>query len=197
MKLALQVCLIVSMLLLTIAPQFLGPEYDWRIHTTSESAAQNTENAWIARLGFALYGLAVVALAFSAPPPARLRYLPFAVSMILVVVWSHRPYLPDRTFDVLEDTLHSVAASLVGFSFVLAIALSLFADRDRPWQIRAFHILAMASALALPMVMANRESLRGSAQRLMFFISYVWFLVQVQLSPPGFPPQIAAHQGPS
>jgi hypothetical protein len=34
--------------------------YDWIEHTTSESAAQGVEGAWLARLGFLSFGLAVL-----------------------------------------------------------------------------------------------------------------------------------------
>lgn len=184
MKLAIQVCLVTSALLLAIAPAFLGADYHWLTHTTSESAAQNTERAWIARTAFALYGVAILMLSFSSPPPSRSRYLPFAASMILVAIWSHRPYLEGRTFDSVEDSLHSVAATLVGISFVVAVISSLLADKGRPRTVVAFDVAAVVASAVIPLVMANSDPIRGLAQRIMFLMSYVWFFVEVQVNPP-------------
>jgi hypothetical protein len=183
-KLVIQVCLVTSALLLAIAPAFLGADYDWLTHTTSESAAQNTERAWIARTAFALYGAAILMLSFSSPPPSRLRYLPFAASMLLVAIWSHRPYLSGRTFDPVEDSLHSVAATLVGISFVVAVISSLLAGKGRPRTVVALDVSAILASAVIPLIMANADYIRGLAQRTMFLMSYVWFIVEVQINPP-------------
>ncbi len=184
MKRVIQLCLVASALLLAIVPAFLGAEYDWLTHTTSESAAQNTERAWIARTAFALYAVAILMLSFSSPPPSRLRYLPFAVSMMLVAIWSHRPYLDGRTFDPVEDSLHSAAATLVGLSFVVAVISSLLAGKRRPRPAVAFDAAAVVASAVIPLIMANAEPIRGLAQRIMFLMSYVWFIVEVQINPP-------------
>jgi hypothetical protein len=196
-KNAIRICLLASALLLAVAPHVLGTEYDWRTRTISESAAQNTENGWIARSGFALYGLAVLVYSLSSPLPAKLRYLPFGVSMILVAIWSNRPYLDNRTFDALESSLHSLAAALVGMSFVLAVSTSLLADKRRPRWARSFDLLALAIAVGVPLLMANRDDIRGVVQRIMFLASYVWFWLEVQLNPPTErAKQALSHGGP-
>jgi hypothetical protein len=180
MKLAIQICLILSALLLAIAPRFMGPAYNWLIHSISESAAQNTENGWIARTGFALYGVAIIAFSFAAPAPSNWRYLPFGLAMILVGIWSNAPYVTGRTFDAREDTLHSLASALVGMSFILAVISSLLADRPMRRAAVAFDIVALLAAAAVPLIMSNMESIRGLAQRVMFLTSYVWFFVETQ-----------------
>jgi hypothetical protein len=189
MKLAIRICLIASALLLATAPLFMGPEYNWVIHSISESAAQNTENGWIARTGFALYGIAILAFSFAAPAPSRWRYLPFGLAMVLVGIWSNAPYLAGRTFDAREDALHSLASALVGMSFILAVISSLVGDRGRPRAAVAFDLLALAASMAIPLIMANVESVRGLAQRMMFLTSYVWFFAQLQghMAPDAWP----------
>lgn len=52
--------LILSVLALLFAPSQMPASYDWVQHTTSESAAQGIEGAWVARLGFMLFGLVVI-----------------------------------------------------------------------------------------------------------------------------------------
>jgi hypothetical protein len=53
---------------LAAAPALMPPSYSWISHTMSESAAQGVSGAWLARLGFLLLGLSVMALAFAATP---------------------------------------------------------------------------------------------------------------------------------
>lgn len=51
-----------SLIALAVAPLSLGEGYSVLRHTTSESAGQGVEHAWVARTGFVLFGLAVVPL---------------------------------------------------------------------------------------------------------------------------------------
>jgi hypothetical protein len=48
---------------LASAPALMPPGYSWVSKTTSESAAQGVQGAWLARLGFVLLGLSVILLA--------------------------------------------------------------------------------------------------------------------------------------
>lgn len=184
MKHAIQSCLIASALLLAIAPLFLSPEYDWLIHTTSESAAQNIGNAWIARCALALYGVAILLFSFSSLPPANLRYFPFSVSLLMVSIWSDRPYLDNLTFDPIENSLHSIASNLVGISFIVAVISSLFANKRRPRAAIAFDLFAIAASIVIPIIMMKVDSFRGLAQRIMFLTSYLWFFFEVQINRP-------------
>jgi hypothetical protein len=54
-------CLTVSALALAVAPMLMPESYSWVVHTTSESAAQGVNGAWLARLGFVAFGFAVLA----------------------------------------------------------------------------------------------------------------------------------------
>ena len=48
---------------LAMAPALMPAGYSWVSQTTSESAAQGLSGAWLARLGFLLFGLSVLLLA--------------------------------------------------------------------------------------------------------------------------------------
>ena len=52
--------LVLSATALALAPLALPSAYSWLAQGTSEAAAQGLENAWIARLGFLLFGFAVI-----------------------------------------------------------------------------------------------------------------------------------------
>ena len=49
--------LVASGLALALSPALLPENYTWVSNTTSEAAAQRVEGAWLARLGFLLFGL--------------------------------------------------------------------------------------------------------------------------------------------
>lgn len=53
----------VSAVALAIAPVGLDESYSWVEHTTSQAGGQGVDGAWMARLGFILFGLAVIWLA--------------------------------------------------------------------------------------------------------------------------------------
>jgi hypothetical protein len=52
-----------SAVALATAPVLMPPGYSWVSQTTSESAAQGVQGAWLARIGFVLLGLPVILLA--------------------------------------------------------------------------------------------------------------------------------------
>jgi TRAP-type C4-dicarboxylate transport system permease small subunit len=58
--------LVASALALALAPLLLPTSYSWVAHTTSESAAQGVPGSWLARVGFLVFGAAVLATAFLA-----------------------------------------------------------------------------------------------------------------------------------
>lgn len=47
---------VVSAVCLATAPLLLPSSYSWVVQTTCESAAQGVEGAWLARMGFLLWG---------------------------------------------------------------------------------------------------------------------------------------------
>ncbi|MEZ4595157.1 MAG: DUF998 domain-containing protein [Chloroflexota bacterium] len=117
--------LLASFLALLLAPTQMPASYDWLQHTTSESGAQGVAGAWLARLGFLLFGLAVLGetavLHKIWPFPVRFFLGAFGVFMTAVAAFSTRPWLPDLPFDPVENWLHSFAASGMGFAFALGV----------------------------------------------------------------------------
>lgn len=170
---------VLALLLLSMAPLALPDSYDWVSMGTSESAAQGVQGAWVARTGFVILGLAVLgAVALCrrrwGPIPALLHGC-FGLGLVLVAVFSHAPWEPGATVDLTEDRLHSVAASVVGFSFVAGVALTA-ALRPRAHRTRR-RLVADGAALAVtgtvPLLMDS--TVWGVLQRLMFLTAAAWF----------------------
>jgi len=175
---------IVALLLLSAgcllaAPWIMPPGYFWLTHTTSESAAQGLAGAWLARLGFLLFGLAVIWLAvFKAPLWARTAvwfHLAFGVCMVGTAAFSHYPWLPGVPFDPVEDFLHSLTATVMGFAFALGVVVR-FLQREKGDRAgRLLDVTAVAAATFLPLLMARQPEIIGLLQRLMFGVAYLWY----------------------
>lgn len=183
--------LVVSAAALAVAPIFMPAGYDWVRHTTSESAAQGLAGAWVARFGFVAFGLAVLWLAAGAAPTwgrgAVWMHAAFGVCMVGTAAFSHVPWWEGAAFDPVEDLLHSVTATVMGFAFVLGVMLRLaqrwfggaFAGGvgTRGRRGVALDVVAVAAASLIPLIMVFQADVAGLAQRLMFAVAYVWYAV--------------------
>jgi hypothetical protein len=177
-QLGIVVALLVSMACLILAPTVLPEGYSVVAHTTSEAAAQTTDGAWLARTGLFLFGLAVFWLSISRRSwalSARVLHGAFGVLMIAAAVYSHRPVLGGGDYDAVEDMLHSIAATSMGFVFALGV-LVVGWRRVSGW--KAIDFLALIAAVAVPIGMTVTTGWAGLWQRAMFAIAYVWYMVE-------------------
>ena len=164
---------------LTLAPLALDPSYDWVRHTTSESGAQGADGAWVARTGFALLGLSVLAVAARAADrwgqPGVTFHRVFGVGMVAVAVWSIRSWDPAVAFDPMEDTLHSIGATVVGFAFAVGVASVSVRLRMAGAGWRILDVVAVVASVVLPLAMAASPEIDGVLQRILFGLAYLWF----------------------
>jgi hypothetical protein len=172
-----------SVVALAVAPAVLPAGYSWVSHTTSESAAQGVHGAWVARLGFVLFGLSVILLATVNRRPwgpwATGLHAAFGALMTAAAAFSHRPWQPRFEYDRTEDLLHSVAASGMGFAFALGVvAAALWPGRPRPRR-HALDVVAVVASVALPLGMSAFADVQGVLQRLMFAVAYIWYAAEV------------------
>lgn len=171
--------LLLSAVALLAAPLIMPPGYSWLTHTTSESAAQALEGAWLARLGFLLFGLAVIWLAvFKSSVWGRAAvwfHLTFAVCMVGTAVFSHAPWLAGVPGDPVEDFLHSLTATLMGFAFAFGVVVCLLQREKGERMGRLLDVTAVAAATFLPLFMGAQPEIIGLLQRLMFAVAYLWY----------------------
>jgi putative copper export protein len=171
-----------SAVALASAPALMPPGYSWVSHTTSESAAQGVQGAWLARIGFVLLGLSVVLLAMIRRqrwgPWATALHASFGALLIAVAAFSHRPWMAGEDVDRVEDILHSIAATAMGFAFVGGVVVTtLRRSRGDAWP-RAFDIMAVTASVAIPLGMAALPDIEGVLQRLMFVVAYAWYAAE-------------------
>lgn len=179
--------LVASATALLLAPTLMPGSYSWPSHTTSESAAQGVDGAWLARLGFVLFGLSALLLVTVRRrvwgPAGTVLHTGFGVCMLAAAAFSARSWVPGAPYDRTEDTLHSVAATAMGFAFALGVVAVLItaggAARRRRWPLDATAVLA---SVLLPLGMLLLPEVAGALQRLMFVVAYAWYLTEAARS---------------
>lgn len=177
--LAIIVTLAASAMCVFVAALVMPEGYSWRSHVISESAAQGLNRAWVARLGFVLFGFAVLWLSISLRSVwARGAYwchLAFALFMVSTAVFSHKPWLSEITYDPFEDLLHSITATGMGFAFSFGVLMRLLQREKSALRKKMFDIVAIGSAVVLPAIGGAEPQVAGLAQRLLFLIAYTWY----------------------
>ena len=167
----------VAAVALGVAPLTLDDSYSWIEHTTSESGAQGVRHGWVARTGFVGFGLAVFWISARRArvwrTPATVLHRIFATAMIAVAAFSTEPWVEDVPFDETENTLHSIAATVMGFAF--AFGVTAVAASRQPVRWRVIDLIAVASSVVLPLAMARFGSVDGVLQRAMFVVAFVWY----------------------
>lgn len=180
--------LLASALALGIAPVLMPDTYSLVAHGTSDSAAQGVSWAWIARLGFLLFGVGVLWLAVLARPrwgvigTSRLGL--FGGFMVMASMFSTRSWESGATFDVTEDLLHSVAATAMGFAYTAGVVVVAIRRATHGARVRALDLLAVTSATVLPLVMLALPYAYGALQRPLFVIAYLWYGAEAIASTP-------------
>ncbi len=172
--------LVLSAMALVLAPLNMPESYSWLQHTTSESAAQGVRGAWLARLGFLVFGLTVLWLSANLLPGwhqgARWLHGFFGLMMVATAVFSTRPWLPSLPFDPLEDALHSFTASAMGFAFAAGIGVRFWQrQQSGQWPGRLLDVVAIAVSVIIPLGMMALPNWAGLSQRIMFATAYVWY----------------------
>jgi hypothetical membrane protein len=168
---------IILLLVMFILPYFSAEGYSILSNTTSQLGAQNTPNAWIMNITFGLLGLACIWEA--------IRYLKhywfqkilliiFGVGLIFTAIFQHAPITEGVPYNLLEDQIHSVSASIVGFSFTLFSFSVAFIEKTNRRRIIALFMGLLATGLSL--LMFSVTDLAGVWQRLMFTASFAWII---------------------
>lgn len=180
--------LLLSAAALGVAPVLMPDGYSWVSNTTSESAAQGVPGAWLARAGFVLFGLAVLLLVRLAAPRwgavAAAFHTVFGTCMIAAAAFSTRPWMAGAEFDRVDDLVHSVAATAMGFAFaggVVAVLAGRGARRDGRG--RRLDAMALAAAVAAPLAMVAWPGIGGVLQRAMFAVAYAWYGCEARRHP--------------
>lgn len=172
-----------SILALLLAPMGLPDDYSWMAHTLSEAAAQGVPGAWTARVGLALLGASVLVMAGWVSrwgPGGRMLHGLFGGCLVASAVFPTRSWVDTAAFDPTLDTLHSIAATVMGFAFAFGVVTVGVAQG----RLRALDVASVAASVLLPLGMMAAPELAGLLQRAMFGTAYLWFGSELITRPP-------------
>jgi hypothetical protein len=160
-----------------LAPLGLPDSYSWVEHGISESAAQGVAGAWVTRMGFIAFGLAVLVAtdmrSRSWGPLVTMMHAIFGVSMFGVAAFSTKPWRDEMSYVEREDQLHTVFATAMGFGFIIGLVTLVIARRDRQLRAALPDLVPLAVTIIVPMLMST--SIWGVMQRSMFIVAACWY----------------------
>lgn len=178
MRFVAVVLLVASAVGVFLAPLVLDASYSPVANSISESAAQQTDGAWLARFALAFAGLGVLTTvqvkARRWPTVTALAYGLFGVFWIFTAVFSMRSWIAGAPFEPVEDALHSFFASAMAVVVVGALARAATSWKARARVAVPALVLASASTL-LPLGGLLWPEVAGVFQRAMFLVAYVYF----------------------
>lgn len=177
------IVLATSGLLFLLAPLAMPFDYSWVSNSISESGAQQLTGAWITRLGFLSFGLGVILTAlvnWSTWKSAGAWLLSgFGFLMLTVAAFSTKQWDLSVSFNELENTLHSVSASVMGFFYGIGVLLVILAEKNASLVVKLLGWAAVITSISMPILAGVVPGFGGVFQRLMFAIAIAWFIVQV------------------
>jgi hypothetical membrane protein len=183
----LPAAVIMLFLVMFILPFFSFPGYSILKNTTSHLGAQGAPHAWIMNMVFIFLGGAVVLEAWLGLRGYRFHQvilIIFGLGLIGVGLFRHAPLVEGVPVNLLADTMHSIFASTVGFSFILFAVSAAFIETTP--NRRRVALLTAAMATFLSALMFTAADYAGLWQRLMFILSFGWLLSLTR--EPGLPP---------
>jgi hypothetical protein len=171
--------LVVSATALALAPLLMPDSYSWVAHTTSESAAQGIEGAWLARAGLFTFGAGVILIVLVARDRwggvGAVLHASFGVLMLAAGAFAARPWDRELAYSPFEDLVHSVAATAMGFAFAFGVAAVAVVGWRRRGRRRLLDVGGVVASVAIPLAMVGVQEWAGALQRLMFLVAYAWY----------------------
>lgn len=168
---------ILLILVMFILPYYSLEGYSVLRNTTSQLGAQNTPNSWIMNITFCLLGIASVIegwIYLKHYWVQKILLTIFGIGLIFTAIFQHAPIAEHIPYSVLEDDLHSIFASIVGFSFTFFAFSIAFIESRNIKRVQAVLIGLIATGLSI--LMFSVANYTGIWQRLIFLVSFAWLI---------------------
>ncbi len=168
---------VLMLLVMFILPFFSVEEYSILRNTTSHLGAQGAPHAWVMNAVFALLGIVVVADGCPRLPGFwlhRILLAVFGASLFLTAFFQHAPIVEGVAYSAWEDSVHSVLATVTGFSFSFFAISAAFIETIGTRRLAAAGVGVLAILLSL--LIFNVPDLAGVWQRAMFIAAFAWLM---------------------
>lgn len=160
-----------------ILPFFSAEGYSILLNSTSQLGAQNTPNSWVMNITFGLMGFVCILeglLNLKNHWIQIILLISFGLGLISTAIFQHAPINEAISYNLQEDKIHSIAATIIGFSFTLFAFSAAFIETSNKRRVLA--LLAGFLATGLSLLMFSVASYTGIWQRLMFIVSFGWII---------------------
>lgn len=171
--------LILSLVMLALAPLVVADSYSVVEDTLSESGAQGVDGAWVLRTGALLAAVSVLAMTTMARwgGPARVAIRVYALGLVGLVVFPEAPW-DGGSHDVTIAYLHTVSGVVGATAFIFGVVLVSLSRPSEQRGARAFDWLVVAAVALIPQVMLVAAG-DGLLQRAMVGLGYIWLLTEL------------------
>ena len=175
-------CLSVLVFVITIliAHFFVANPYEWQNNTISELASQNYKYRWIMKSGFIFFGgilstgIISKALINKEFKFAELFMFIYGIAILISGIYSTKPFIENIEYSVLESNIHSISATIAGFSF--SIGICMFAYQERNKKLKIIHSLFFIFVISCSIAFGLLDARIGVVQRIMYLGSFTWLL---------------------
>lgn len=99
----------------------------------------------------------------------------FGLGLVFTGIYHHAPIIEGIIYNSLEDNLHSIFASIVGFPFTVYAISSVFIEKQVKH--RVINIIVGFIATFLSVLMGYMPDYSGVWQREIFIISFIWLIL--------------------
>jgi len=171
-KVSIIVIIIFILVAIVLLPLFSFDGYSIIKNTTSHLGSQGAPYNYIMNITFVLLGITSVIIAINT------KIISFSVigslfglSLILTAFFKHESFIISYESNLFEDQMHSVFATMTGFSFVLLSMMHAIISKDKQ---RVYAIIVSIFATLNSLVMFLIPDIMGLLQRLMFMVSFTW-----------------------
>lgn len=164
-----------------VLPFYSVDTYSIVKNTTSHLGAQSTTNAWIINVAFVLVGISCVLEAWLHLGKYwfhKILLSIFGLGLVFTGIFHHAPIIEGVIFNSVEDRLHSIFATIVGFSFTIFAISSAFIEKAIKHRI--INIVVGFTATILSILMLYLPVYSGIWQRAIFIISFAWLIFMLE-----------------
>ena len=176
-------------LVIVVAHFFAPPNYTFTQNTISELASQGHTYKWVMQAGLIGFGatliFSVIGYFKRYPKTYFLIFIAvYAISILLSGIYCTAPINPTISYSIQESNLHSLFASVAGFSMSAGILWQVFAslnERER-WTRIAFLILI--GGLSGLFGLAENGTVmieKGIVQRILYLVGLIWLVYEERI----------------
>lgn len=175
------VCYFVAVII--TAHFFAPPGYTWTRNTISDIASQGHTRKWIMQAGFIGFGillaggLVLKSFTMGRINPADILILIYGLSVLVTGFFCEAPIDKSLAYSVRDAKLHSLFATVGGFSLSLGILWYLLAAASAPERILHLVFLVLITGLSMLFGVAEKGTFfigQGVVQRIMYLAAFIW-----------------------